>query len=220
MIWGYYAVSFASLHNLKGLLLFGGCIALLGTYFFIIMIYQLCGCLRGRFSLLTNICNVICCIHCDWCLSCWDKTLFGMFYYFTINLIFLLFYAASLSKQTTDGGVFGCIMHSCCMLFITRCACRLKQEELRPVHVYPTQITVVEVFVEDNRTTTVNGTLYTYECEWCAGQQEDCEKCTCAICYQSMHLGEVIQFQRCVHSFHNECWKQYQKIDCPVCRQV
>ena len=48
----------------------------------------------------------------------------------------------------------------------------------------------------------------------------ECEKCLCAICYQTMNNTEVIQTTKCVHQFHKECWKKYSQKICPICRQV
>jgi len=51
-----------------------------------------------------------------------------------------------------------------------------------------------------------------------SSQCSECQKCVCAICYSTMHEMQVIQHKRCVHVFHEACWKQYNKNSCPVCR--
>lgn len=51
-------------------------------------------------------------------------------------------------------------------------------------------------------------------------ERSECEKCLCAICYQTMNNTEVIQTKKCVHQFHKECWKKYSQKICPICRQV
>ena len=59
--------------------------------------------------------------------------------------------------------------------------------------------------------------------------QDECAKCLCHICLQSMHSQTVTAFSSCIHHFHAGCWNQMvqhkQGIEplssrCPVCRKL
>lgn len=54
---------------------------------------------------------------------------------------------------------------------------------------------------------------------------DECSKCTCCICLESMNNLPVDTFQQCGHSLHQECWSKLvenapQTIRCPQCRTL
>lgn len=206
-------------------MVFGGIITGIGVSFLACGIYHLC-CLSIRSfpqNWCRNLLDCLCCIENDWILDCWDRSKLGCIYYFTISLTFFIFFLREATQTKSDGSILGCLMYfftGCYMLTYGRI--RDTTRRRHPPAVIPFTVNIVEVYVERSEVITVkDGIVYTYLCEWCNEEtSQECQKCVCAICLQSMHEKNVIQFRRCVHAFHDTCWKQMQKSNCPVCRQL
>ncbi len=69
---------------------------------------------------------------------------------------------------------------------------------------------------------------YSYQCDWCnegqASNNNECSKCICSICLDSMNVCQVVTLH-CNHSYHAECFSSYianiqqHNVRCCLCRQ-
>jgi hypothetical protein len=81
-----------------------------------------------------------------------------------------------------------------------------------------------EVMISIHEDTCATRVCYQYNCEFCSvARSDDCFKCRCCVCLESMHGLIVIPCGYCTQSVHVQCFCKYvetlQTLQCCMCRQ-
>lgn len=111
------------------------------------------------------------------------------------------------------------LVHSCCngdgrLMFSETLQCPLLVYELSKVQVASFQVCVTDLVLQCDHEEDV----------------DECSRCTCCICLDSMYQQEVIQLKNCEHVYHLECFQELlqsnfvrlhkNQMSCPQCRAL
>lgn len=137
-----------------------------------------------------------------------DYSIYGFIYHIIKTIFFIVIFALESNETQNHSAIFS-FMFNLVTLFLL---CKAGIDNYKNSQSF---IPLREIIIESNHI------IYIYNCEWCQEKTDidECSKCICCFCYQEMHLTEIIQFERCVHIFHKDCYEKYNQDICPICRQ-
>ena len=199
IVQGILSFPYGIIYNNILILISGGFVLSFGCYLFLMTLYVNCisYSFNGPFTR-----------HFETILNLVYNSKYGFAYHVLKTLFFVIVFGLESVNTKNHFAVFSFMFN----LVTSSLLCKAGIEHYRNSHTF---IPLREIIIESN------SLLYIYECEWCQEKTDinECSKCVCCFCYQSMHLTEVIQFERCVHVFHKECYEKYEQEICPICRK-
>ena len=205
----------------------GAIILCLGTWLCSAHFMHICSfpCLRAS-RIGRCIADFLCCRSDSYFLECFEYNKCGLSMKQVLYFTLLIMYIRECRIKGSDNQrIFGCIVNSLFIGFTFNVMCKSRDirrryvpsfTHSRDVHPY-----VPLVSIQVNPMPAPNDWIYALNCEFAdEDEHEECGKCLCSVCLQSMNEKNVISIAPCLHTFHAECWKQWSlnKDICPYCR--